>query len=128
MVNYFPKISWSTRISELTDHISQVDQDSKVARSTKSVVVENPEDKQGERRRSAHLVAIGELRLSRPDLGRQRRGVLVLLGPAAPSSPGVLAVHDVRQRRVRVGPDQARLSGAGVVRRDLNKDKKNDSD
>ena len=35
--------AWSTRILEPTDHISRVGQDSEVAKSTRSVVVANPE-------------------------------------------------------------------------------------
>ena len=35
--------AWSTRILEPTDHISRVGQDSEVAKSTRSVVVANPD-------------------------------------------------------------------------------------
>ena len=46
----------------------------------------------------------------------QRRGDFEAVGAVAgPTLPRILALHEVQQRRVRVGSDEARLAHAGVV-------------
>ena len=46
----------------------------------------------------------------------QRSGDFEAVGAVAgPTLPGILALHKVQQRRVRVGSDEARLAHAGVV-------------
>ena len=68
------------------------------------------------------LIAIGEFCLARPNemslplLLGQRIGNIEAVGAVAGSTlPGIIAPHEVQQGRVRVGPDQARLSHACVI-------------